>query len=104
MIDVPRRRVTRLLYSQLSIHFLRLGESFTREQKGGSIKILTRLARLPFLDGRVTLHARTAFLHINSFFARPVRIHLGQGEIISGRESAVVSVCIKQRGQNFFLT
>ena len=67
--DVPRRRrATRLLQSQLFIHFLRLGESFTREQKGGSIKILIRLARLPFLDGRVTLHAGSAFLHINSFF------------------------------------
>ena len=46
----------------------RLGESFTREQKGGSSKMLTRLAGLPFLDGRVTHHDGPTFLHINSFF------------------------------------
>ena len=37
--DVPRTGVTRLLESQLFIYFLRLDESFTREQKGGSSKI-----------------------------------------------------------------
>ena len=41
-----------LAYSRanFSYIFLRLGESFTREQKGGLIKMLTCLARLPFLD------------------------------------------------------
>ena len=41
-----------LAYSRanFSYIFLRVGESFTREQKGGLIKMLTCLARLPFLD------------------------------------------------------
>ena len=41
-----------LAYSRanFSYLFLRLGESFAREQKGGLIKMLTCLARLPFLD------------------------------------------------------
>ena len=60
--DVPRRRrVTRLLKSQFSYIFPRLGESFTLEQKGGSIKMLTHLAELPFLEDRLTLHAGQLF-------------------------------------------
>ena len=43
--------------------------------------MLTRLAGLPFLDGRVTQHAGPTFLHIKSFFALPARIQLGQGEM-----------------------
>lgn len=51
-----------LAYSRANfIHFLRLGESFTLEQKGGSIKMLTRLAGLPFLEDRVTLRAGQLF-------------------------------------------
>ena len=80
------------------------GESFTREQKGGSIKILTPLARLPFLDGRVTLHARSAFLNINSFFVRPVRIQLGQGEIIRGRESTRLLTYVSGKGVKTFVS
>ena len=83
------------------------GESFTREQKGGSIKILTPPpppARLPFLDGRVTLHAGSAFLNINSFFVRPVRIQRGQGEIIRGRESARLLAYISGKGVKTFFS
>ena len=34
---------------------------FILEQKGGSIEMLTRLAGLPFLEDRVTLHAGQLF-------------------------------------------
>ena len=53
-----------LAYSRANFHKFPttcIGESFTLEQKGGSIKMLTRLAGLPFLKDRVTLHAGLLF-------------------------------------------
>ena len=60
-----------LAYSRanFSYIFLSLGESFAREQKGGLIKMLTCLARLPFLDRNPP--CRTSFSSYKLLFCSP---------------------------------
>ena len=52
-----------LVYSRANFHtFPKTWRiRFTVEQKGGSIKMLTRLAGLPFFEDRVTLYAGQLF-------------------------------------------
>ena len=96
---VPGRRATLLpeLPNFSFISLQNLANRLHEKQKVGSAGRVIRLAGSPFFDGRVTLLAGPAFLHINTL-ARLVRSTPSRRDNQNFRERCWLG----QRGQLFF--